>query len=168
MLNPTAEPVEPSPLDDRPRGLDPRLRFAWTLTAVAVAAAAGVAATVIAVLADGPVWLAAGLAALGAAAAVAGAVGARLAWAHYSYRAGPEALEIRHGVIVRTVSAVPYRRIQQIDVRRGPIERRLGLATLVLRSAAATTDAAIPGLADADAAALRGALLARAGIGDAV
>jgi membrane protein YdbS with pleckstrin-like domain len=168
VLEPTAQATVPDALDDRPRGLDPRLRTAWTLTAVAVAVAAGAAAAVIAAVSGAPVWLVAGLAALGLAAAAAAAVGARLAWAHYSYRAGSEALEIRHGVVVRTVSAVPYRRIQQIDVRRGPIERRLGLATLVLRSAAATTDAAIPGLADEDAEALRAALLARAGIGDAV
>jgi uncharacterized protein len=168
VLEPTGQPTVHDGLDDRPRGLDPRLRFAWTVTAVAVAVLAAGAGAVVAAVSGGPIWLVAGVAALGGVLALAAALGARLAWAAYGYRAGAEAIEIRHGVVVRTVSAVPYRRIQQIDVRRGPIERRLGLATLVLRSAAATTDATIPGLADADAEALRAALLARAGIGDAV
>lgn len=155
-------------LDGAERGLDPRLRTAWTLAAAAVAVVAGSAGAVIAVIADGPAWLAVLFAAAGLVLAVAAAVGARLEWASYRYRVTDDAVEITHGVIVQTLSVLPHRRIQQIDVRRGPVERRLGLATLVLRSAAATTDATLPGLADADAVDLRAALLARAGLDDAV
>ena len=153
-------------LDGTEHGLDPRLRKAWTLAAAAGALLAGIA--VIAVLVDGPAWLALLLVAAGVVLAVAGAVGARLEWASYRYRVTDDAVEITHGVIVQTLSVLPHRRIQQIDVRRGPVERRLGLATLVLRSAAATTDATLPGLADGDAVDLRAALLARAGLDDAV
>jgi uncharacterized protein len=155
-------------LDGTEHGLDPRLRTAWTLAAAATALAAGIVSAAIALLADGPEWLALLLVGAGVVLAVVAAVAARLEWASYRYRVTDDAVEITRGVLVQTLSVLPHRRIQQIDVRRGPIERRLGLATLVLRSAAATTDATLPGLADADAVDLRAALLARAGLDDAV
>ena len=107
-------------LDGTEHGLDPRLRKAWTLAAAAGALLAGIAGAVIAVLVDGPAWLALLLVAAGVVLAVAGAVGARLEWASYRYRVTDDAVEITHGVIVQTLSVLPHRRIQQIDVRRGP------------------------------------------------
>ena len=50
------------------------------------------------------------------------------------------------GILFKRLVVVPYGRMQQVDVRRGPIERYLGLATVQLHTAAATTDASIPGL----------------------
>jgi membrane protein YdbS with pleckstrin-like domain len=77
-------------------------------------------------------------------------------------------LELQHGVVVRATSLVPYHRIQQIDLHRGPLERFLSLSTLVLRTASATTDARLPGIAAEHAELLRHELLARAGVDDAV
>lgn len=64
------------------------------------------------------------------------------------------------GILFRRLVIVPYGRMQQVDVRRGPVERYLGLATVQLHTAAATTDAAIPGLDPAEAARLRDQLAA--------
>jgi hypothetical protein len=50
--------------------------------------------------------------------------------------------------------------MQLVDVRRGPLERYLGLATVQLHTAAATTDATIPGLPPEEAARLRDQLAA--------
>jgi membrane protein YdbS with pleckstrin-like domain len=50
--------------------------------------------------------------------------------------------------------------MQLVDLRAGPIDRALGIATLQLHTAAATTDAAIPGLVPEVAAALRDRLAA--------
>ena len=156
-------------LDGTEHGLDPRLRTAWTLAAAATALAAGIVGAAIArarrTARRG--WRCCWSPRASCSRSPA-AVAARLEWASYRYRVTDDAVEITHGVVVQTLSVLPHRRIQQIDVRRGPIERRLGLATLVLRSAAATTDATLPGLADADAVDLRAALLARAGLDDAV
>ena len=44
-------------LDGTERGLDPRLRTAWTLAAAAASVAAGSAGAVITLIADGPAWL---------------------------------------------------------------------------------------------------------------
>lgn len=64
------------------------------------------------------------------------------------------------GILFKRLVVVPYGRMQQVDVRRGPIERYLGLATVQLHTAAATTDASIPGLEPAEASRLRDQLAA--------
>ena len=48
-----------------------------------------------------------------------------------------------------------------VDLKAGPVDRRYGMATLQLHTAAATTDAAIPGLPVAEAERLRDRLAAR-------
>lgn len=102
-----------------------------------------------------------------AALVVAGAVAAVLlrrrvrAWA-FCERA--EDLLVRRGVMVQRLSLVPYGRMQFVDVSAGPLERSLGLATLRLHTAAAASDARIPGLPRAEADRLRDQL---AGLGEA-
>jgi membrane protein YdbS with pleckstrin-like domain len=66
-----------------------------------------------------------------------------------------EDLMIRRGVLVRRQSVIPYGRMQFIDITAGPLERSLGLATLRMHTAAAASDARIPGLEQAVAARLR-------------
>ena len=56
---------------------------------------------------------------------------------------------------------VPYGRMQMVDLTAGPIDRWLGISTVQLHTAAATTDATIPGLLPVDAASLRDRLAAR-------
>jgi hypothetical protein len=93
-----------------------------------------------------------------AALVVAGAVAAVLlrrrvrAWA-FCERA--EDLLVRRGLMVQRLSLVPYGRMQFVDVSAGPLERSLGLATLRLHTAAAASDARIPGLPRAEAERLR-------------
>jgi len=55
---------------------------------------------------------------------------------------------------------VPYGRMQLVDVTAGAIERIFGLATIKLHTAAATTDARIPGLRPDEATRLRDRLAA--------
>lgn len=57
-----------------------------------------------------------------------------------------EDLLVRHGVMFRSLTVVPYGRMQYVDVNAGPIDRALGLATVQLHTASASTDATIPGL----------------------
>ena len=157
----------PTTLDGTERGLDPRVRTVWALGSLVPAALVAAAGVVAGLLTDTTALVVAGVA-LGVALAVAGTVGAGLAWRRWRWSAWPDALELRHGVIVQHASLVPYHRIQQIDVERGPLERALGLAHLVLRTASATSDASLPGIPAEDADDLRRHLLARAGIDDAV
>ncbi len=73
----------------------------------------------------------------------------------WGYAEGPAELSIRGGLLFRTVTVVPYGRMQVVEVGSGPIERHFGLATVRLVTASAETDATIPGLDTADADALR-------------
>jgi membrane protein YdbS with pleckstrin-like domain len=80
----------------------------------------------------------------------------RRRYAAWGYRLEEDELFVRHGVLVRAMTLVPFGRVQHIDVAQGPIARGLGLATLVLNTAG-TRGAAVrlPGLAHADAEAMR-------------
>ena len=69
-------------------------------------------------------------------------------------------LLLRRGVLVQRLTVVPYGRMQYVDVTAGPLDRRFGLATVVLHTAAAATDARIPGLRADTAAELRDHLAA--------
>ena len=163
-----------SPIIEGLRSLHPRQvrvwRVGWGLVAVA-ATVLVLAAEAVAALPDDPVlpWP------MGAATAVVGMVGLlaawrlpRLAFDAWRYELAESTLELRRGVVVRRHSAIPYFRVQHIDITRSPIERALGLSQLVVRTAAATTDARLPGIAVADAELLRDVILARTGRGDAV
>lgn len=91
-----------------------------------------------------------------------------LVYARWRYRLSDEALELRRGVVVQRWSVVPYHRVQQIDLSRGPIDRALGLTSADLTTAAATTDGSVPALAPGLAEQFRRVVLERAGRGDAV
>jgi uncharacterized protein len=155
------------------RPLDRRVVVVWTVqeaAAFGVLAVAVLAADLAARLGGldlpGPPGLAAGL------LAVVGGLAAwwlpRASYRHWRYQVAGDALELRHGVVRRVHSAIPYFRVQHIDVAQGPVERAVGLARLIVHTASAGTDATIPGIAAGDAEGLRRLILARAGSGDAV
>ena len=70
-------------------------------------------------------------------------------------------LLVTSGIMFRRLVIVPYGRMQLVDVKAGPIDRWFGLTTVQLHTAAATTDAKIPGLVPDIAAALRDRLAQR-------
>jgi uncharacterized protein len=95
----------------------------------------------------------AGLAVLAAGLAVERLVRRRVrAWA-YCERA--DDLLVQRGVLFSRLSVIPYGRMQFVDVRAGPLERAFGLATVRMHTAAAASDARIPGLSGEEAARLR-------------
>ena len=70
-------------------------------------------------------------------------------------------LLVTSGILFRRLVIVPYGRMQLVDVKAGPIDRWLGVTTVQLHTAAATTDASIPGLVPDVAADLRDRLARR-------
>lgn len=78
------------------------------------------------------------------------------------YRLRPDDLLFRRGIMFHRVVAVPYGRMQLIDINRGPIDRMLGLAELKFVTAAASTGVTLPGLPVAEADALRDHLVSLA------
>lgn len=82
----------------------------------------------------------------------------------WGYSVDRRVLLIRQGVWFRSVKLLPLPRLQHVDVKRGPLQRRYGLATLVLHTAG--THAAsieVPGLDADEAVRLRDHLVAAGG-----
>ena len=72
--------------------------------------------------------------------------GGRQAGAGMGLRGAAEDLLVRRGVMFRRMSVIPYGRMQYVEVTAGPFERAFGLATVQMHTAAAASDARIPGL----------------------
>ena len=69
---------------------------------------------------------------------------------------GTGRLRVVRGYMFYRDTFVPFGRIQHIDVDQGPIDRRYGLATLTVHTAGNhNSTVALPGLAHADALAMR-------------
>lgn len=78
------------------------------------------------------------------------------------YQLREDDLVFRRGLMFQRFVAVPYGRMQLVDINRGPIARGLGLSELKFVTAAAATGVIIPGLPEADAEELRDTLVALA------
>ena len=73
----------------------------------------------------------------------------------WRYQERHEDLIVARGVMVQRLSVVPYGRMQFVEVTAGPVERLFHLSTVKLHTAAAASDARIPGLEVAEANRLR-------------
>ncbi|MEV4348192.1 PH domain-containing protein [Actinoplanes sp. NPDC049596] len=150
-LEPWPDTVEWRPVSPKLITVELIVRVTWSLVLIAG-------------LAVGWVWQGHWLWRLGIALVVLNAiwrsfvtVRAVRAW---GYAERDQDLLVRHGLLVRRLSIVPYARMQFVDVTAGPLERAFGLATVQLHTAAAASDARIPGLPPAEAARLRDRLTA--------
>jgi uncharacterized protein len=79
----------------------------------------------------------------------------------WGYAERADDLLVTSGILFRRLVIVPYGRMQLVDVKAGPLHRALGITTVQLHTAAATTDASIPGLTPQIAADLRDRLARR-------
>ena len=113
-----------------------------------------VVVAVVVVVLGATVW---GLALLGATLVLGVLVerSLRRRFSSWGYLERADDLLVRRGVLVSRLSVVPYGRMQFVDVTAGPLERSFGLATVRLHTAAAASDARIPGLERAEAARVR-------------
>ena len=77
-------------------------------------------------------------------------------YTHTAWKLDADGFAVRRGRLWQTHTHVPASRVQHLDLKRGPIERRYGLATLVLHTAGTRLNAVqLSGMEDADAEALR-------------
>jgi membrane protein YdbS with pleckstrin-like domain len=76
------------------------------------------------------------------------------------YRLRDDDFVFRRGIIFQRQVAVPYGRLQLIDVSRGPVARILGLSELRLVTASASSGVVIPGIVRDRALSLRDDLVA--------
>lgn len=134
--------------------LHPRVRVRWILSGLIGAAVVGTVLTVV----DRFVLDAFGLLGAVVAAVITPLVvgHAVLRYRSWRYELQGDALELERGVLTRVETAVPYVRIQHVDTQRGPVDRLLGLSSVVVYTAGSRgADVTIPGLLPDDARTLR-------------
>jgi membrane protein YdbS with pleckstrin-like domain len=132
------------------------MRRAIVLT---VAGVLGIAFIIAGALSDTPLVIVIGVCTV-AVVASASYVAVDRNYRSWGYSERAEDLLVTRGVLFRRLVVVPYGRMQLVDVTAGPIERRFGIATVRLHTAAAGTDARIRGLPPDEAARLRDRLSA--------
>lgn len=134
--------------------LTPRVRVVWLGLAIARAAIFGglLVGGAIA-LSRTDLWNPLGGALVPTAVAIAvllAALRIAVAWQRYGvwrFDLRDDNLYIERGVFTRTKTVVPYVRVQHVDSQRSPLERTVGLATVVVYTAGSrSSDVAIPGL----------------------
>ncbi len=91
-------------------------------------------------------------------------LGPNLRYRYWRYEIRPDEADLQHGWLVRTRQLVPMARIQHVDTRRGPLDRRFGLASVVLYTAAGP--AFIPALSSEVAADVRDRIATLANVRD--
>ena len=165
MTEPTTE-TEGDPVER----LHPRVRLVWALGGLVLGVLILVAGwTVERFVFALPVWLAPAAA---TAVFLLGLVFALARYRVWRFQLQDDALYLERGVFTRVETAVPYVRVQHIDTQRGPIDRVVGLSSVVVYTAGSRgADVTVPGLVPERARRLRDrlrALAVEAEPGDAV
>lgn len=136
--------------------LHSRIRLRWALSRFVLAAVvAGIGAVVLSRLGRQPL-VGVGL---GAVILLLGVTHAFLLYRSWGFVLDADALELERGVLTQVETAVPFVRIQHVDTQRGPVDRLLGLSSVVVYTAGSRgADVTIPGLAPDRARDLRNRL----------
>lgn len=161
-------PVEPAADEDNGplTPLDPRIVRVWRLgSAISTVIMTGLVLGALALLGWSLGW-ALPVLLLGVAE---GVYVPRARYRHFGYHVGEVDVRVARGALWRTLSVVLHSRIQHVDTRQGPLARMFGLASVVVFTAGSVgAMVEIPGLAAADAEALRDRLARLSGSEDAV
>jgi membrane protein YdbS with pleckstrin-like domain len=133
------------------RRLAPTARWLWRAQGLITTVAALIAAGILQSSVGGgaAVWM---LLPVVVAAVSVGAV-PELRWRRWRYEVRDEEIDLMHGTVRITRTLVPMLRVQHVDTTQGPIDQALGLATVVVHTAAGATT--IPALDEHDAEQLR-------------
>ncbi|MEF8888182.1 MAG: PH domain-containing protein [Haloarculaceae archaeon] len=138
------------------RTLSPRVRVQWGTRVLAATLVLGLVLSTVAGRLNADPRLG------GVAALVLGLLGlvwVALRYRVWAYEVRTDALYLQRGVLTHTRTLAPYVRIQHVDTSRGPLERGLGLSTLVVYTAGSRgADVSVPGLTPEEATDLQGRL----------
>jgi len=130
--------------------LDPRAKLLWRLTGalqgLPILTGGALGSYVLSSRADMPLYLVV-LPLLGALvlSVLFVVVLPPLLWRRWRYEIRPMEVDLQRGLVRVTRTLVPMARVQHVDTRRGPLQRRLGLSTVVFYTAAGPNE--IPQLA---------------------
>jgi membrane protein YdbS with pleckstrin-like domain len=139
-------PVTPQPS----RRLSPTARWLWRAQGgLAAFAALLLAGAIRSSAPGGALWLLLPVVVFGVGACLV----PELRWSRWRYEIRDEEIDLRHGTVTITRTLIPMLRVQHVDTTRGPLDQMLGLATVVVHTAAGKTT--IPALDEDDAGRLR-------------
>ena len=139
--------------------IDPRTRYFSALGALFLLLLPLIPLSVLAVKFDWPIWPLLIYLAFAAALAIRYAIAAH---ARFGFALLDDGLWLQSGVFWRKAAFVPRERVQHTEVNHGPLDRKMGLAKLVIHTAGLRLQhLTIPGLTDSVAHALRDDLLKR-------
>jgi membrane protein YdbS with pleckstrin-like domain len=126
------------------RSLDSTVQIQWALRTTITALILGmIASAILAAFDIDPVF---GSIAVGLFLFL-GVVWVVLRYRMWVYQIRDDSVYLERGVVTNVRTIVPYVRIQHVDTSRGPLERALGLSTLVVYTAGSRgADVSIPGL----------------------
>ncbi len=125
--------------------LDPRVRFVWAVGSLISGLILGGLAAV-ALAAVRPQFVPVG-AVLTAAIGVLGLVFALVRYRRWRFELQDDALYLERGAVTHVRTVVPFVRVQHVDTQRGPLERALGLSSVVVYTAGSrSADVTVPGL----------------------
>lgn len=137
--------------------LDPRMLRVWYLSdvvAMAVVAVLAVAAWLVVSHLGGDVFWVYLVAGVVEAICLGDLlVSPRVEYATWRFDVTPTDIDLYHGVFVKKRVLVPLVRVQHVQTKQGPLLRAHGLASVTVSTAGESFE--IPGLAEADAEALR-------------
>lgn len=137
--------------------LDPRMLRVWYLSdvvAMAVVAALAVAVWLVVSHLGGDVFWVYLVAGVVEAICLGDLlVSPRVEYATWRFDVTPTDVDLYHGVFVKKRVLVPLVRVQHVQTKQGPLLRAHGLASVTVSTAGESFE--IPGLAEADAEALR-------------
>lgn len=173
----SAGPGSPIPPDQRGApaegefaALSPKVltlwRWVWGTVAaaiIAIAAFIGVVAVDLPVVARVAIPVIVGIIAVALVSRVTAA-----AYKRWRYRVTDDGLDVDHGLIIHQQSSIPHFRVQHVDIRRGLIQRQLGIVSITINTASPATDAQLPGLDPEQAETIRRRVLDRAEADDGV
>ncbi|WP_436343624.1 PH domain-containing protein [Natronorubrum sp. FCH18a] len=125
--------------------LHPRIRLLWIAQGAIAAIVLGVVLALVDRWLTGvPTVAIAGVAALGLVLGIVYAVRLYQVW---TFELQDDALYLERGVVTFVETAVPFVRVQHVDTQFGPVERALGLSSVVVYTAGSrNADVRIPGL----------------------
>lgn len=89
---------------------------------------------------------------------------AHLSYENYGYELKPDRINIERGIIWKRHISIPYERVQNVDILRGPLLRMMELSDLQIQTAGAThvaMEGRIPGITVSEANNLRDEIMAK-------
>lgn len=146
------------PVSGKWKRVSPRLATVRRILLLGLATVLVIVAVVLLLLLPDLKWIGALVGIIAVAGGIWGWLWAGRNQRSWGYTENADDLLVTRGVMFKRLVAIPYGRMQFVDVQAGPLDRAYGIARVTLHTASPETAADIPGLLADEATALRNRL----------